>query len=341
MTAVPRLLIRSTLFVAAAIALAGCFSIESKFEISDDGTADIEFLLLVDTEQLSELAGLFGQDAGLIEQLSPSELLAELTEGEDPCADLTGSLIDYDVTVSEIEDGTSVGVGCTVEDVPLDDLDDLGADSALAITQDEDGTSFELRLEGVDELTDAGAGAGDVTDLLDVSIDELFEIRFVASAPGSLGDNNATSTSGSTATWVVTSDAAFVVDGNATMTAQWAAGGSGSSNVLWIVLGIVAVVAALAVIAYVLSRRSKQTDDATPDSAGGPPVFTPPTPGGTPPPPSSPPPASPPGAGPPSAAPPLGDAPPPPPASSPPPPPPPASPPPPPPPASPPPPPPS
>lgn len=323
MAAVPRLLIRSAAFLATVVVLAGCFSIESKFEISDDGTADIEFVLLVDTEQLSELAGLFGQDAGLIEQLSPSELLAELTEGEDPCADLTGSLIDYDVTVSEIEDGSAVGVGCTVEDVPLDDLNDIGADSALVITQDDDGTRFELTLAGVDELTDTGTGAGDVTDLLDIDVDDLLEIRFVASAPGSLGENNATSTSGSTATWVVTGDAAFVTGGTATMTAQWAAGGSGSSNVLWIILGIVAVVAAVAVIAYVLTHRSKPSDDGPSGSAdaGAPTPFTPPPPATLGGPPTAPPPPTPPSAAPP----------PPPPATSPPPPPPPSSPPPPPP----------
>lgn len=258
---------------AAAAALAGCFTIESTFDIGDDGTADVDFVLLIDTEQLSELAGLFGEDAGLVDELTPQQLLGEFTDGEDPCADLTSSLTDYEVGVREIEDGSSVGVGCTVNDVPVDELNEIGEDSELTITQDGGNTSFELRLDGVDEL------AGDTSELPPIpgfDLDELFQVRFSATAPGSLDTHNATSTDGATATWVVTADADFVVDGTATLTAQWEPGGAGSSSVLWIVLGIAGVVVAIVAIVLLLRRRGS-SDDTPPPSGGG--MFPPSPPG--------------------------------------------------------------
>lgn len=276
--------LRCTGIVAAATVLAGCFTIESTFVIDDDGTADVDFVLLVDTEQLSELAGMFGEDAGMLDELSPQELLGEITEGEDPCADLTSSLTDYEVTVREIEDDSSVGVGCTVNDVPIDDLNEIGEDSELRISQDDGNTSFELRLDGVDELA---GDTGDLPPIPGFDLDELFQIRFSATAPGSLSSHNATSTDGATATWVVTTDADFVVDGNATMTAQWEPGGSDSSSVLWIVLVVAG--AAVAVLAIVLLLRRRNSTDTAPPTDTTPPTDTaPPSASGPPPPPPPP-----------------------------------------------------
>jgi len=282
--------LRLAALTATTAVLAGCFTVESTFDIGDDGTADLDFVLLVDTERLSELAELFGEDAGLVDELSPQQLLGEITEGEDPCADLTSSLTDYEVSVREIEDGSRVGVGCTVEDVPIEDLNEIGEDSELVITQDGGDTSFELRLDGVDELA---GDTGELPPIPGFDLDELFQIRFSATAPGSLGSHNATSTDGATATWVVTADADFVVDGNATLTAQWEPGGSGSSSVLWIVLAVAGAVVAVVAIAVLLRRRSSSDDVAPPDASG----MAPPPPGAAPPPsPPPPPPPSAPGA---------------------------------------------
>jgi len=283
--------LRLAALTAAVVVLAGCFTVESTFDIGDDGTADLDVVLLIDTEQLSELAGMFGEDAGLVDELSPQQLLGEFTEGEDPCADLTSTLTDYEVNVREIEDGSRVGVGCTVNDVPIDELNEIGEDSELTITQDGGSTSFELRLDGVDELA---GDAGDLPPIPGFDLDELFQVRFSATAPGSLSSHNATSTDGATATWVVTTDADFVEDGSATLAARWEPGGSGSSSVLWIILAIAGAVAAVVAIALLLRRRG--SSDAPPDASG----MSPPPPGGAPsPPPSSSPPPPPPGAAPP------------------------------------------
>ncbi len=281
--------LRLAALTAAVVVLAGCFTVESTFDIGDDGTADLDVVLLIDTEQLSELAGIFGEDAGLVDELSPQQLLGEFTEGEDPCADLTSTLTDYEVNVREIEDGSRVGVGCTVNDVPIDELNEVGEDSELSITQDGGNTSFELRLDGVDELA---GDAGDLPPIPGFDLDELFQVRFSATAPGSLSSHNATSIDGATATWVVTTDADFVVDGSATLTARWEPGGSGSSSVLWIILAIAGAVVAVVAIALLLRRRG--SSDAPPDASG----MSPPPPGGVPSRPPSPPPP-PPGAAPP------------------------------------------
>jgi hypothetical protein len=315
-----RPLAATALAVAVAWLLAGCLSVESSFTIDDDGTVDVEFVTLFDVEELGELGALFGQDAAELEDLTGQDLLAELGEDADLCADLTTSLSgDYEVSRTEIDDDGTVGVGCEVLDVPITELSDVGPDSELVIEQDDTGTRFRAVLQGVDELT---AGGDDVTDFVDIDLEELFEIRFVVTAPGSLGSNNATSTSGSTATWVVTTDAAFVEGGDAVMQAEWTPGG-GDSSWLPIVLGVVVVIVVAALVALLLRTRRPTPADgmstpptgsatsppaapgppptgpaaAPPAAPGPPPAGPPPSPGSTaplPPPGSTPPPGAPP-----------------------------------------------
>ncbi len=309
--------------VAASLALAGCFSVESNITINDDGTADVELVTLIDTEQLAELGNLLGQDTGLLDGLSGEDLLNELTQGEDPCADLGSSFTDYEVSTREIDNGNEVGVGCVVQGVPIEELNSIGADSSFAIEQDDSGTRFSAVLQGVDELT---AGAEELP-LPGIDFDELFSIVFTATGPGSLGDNNATSTNGSTATWEITADAAFVEGGDATMTAEWTPGGSSDSSWLIVVLVVVGLVI-VGLIAFLLLRRKGQSAEPV-ESTGI--ATTPPPPPGSPaptvldgptdappvasppPPPASPPPPPPPSASPPPPPPPSAEPPPPPP----------------------------
>jgi len=285
---------RSILALAATSALlAGCFTVEASFTIKDDATADLDYLILIDTKQLQEFAGMLGEDAGALDDLSGDALLEELTGGDDPCADLTEELTAYDVSVREIDEDGEVGVGCTVSGVPITELNSLGDDtSTFSIEQDEQGTRFNAVLEGVDELTGDPSETDAMTEMLGISLDELFTIKFIVTAPGSLGENNATSTNGSTATWDVKPDSEFVTNGDANMNAEWTPGGGGSSSSTWIIVLIVAAIVAAAAVAFVLIKRSKGTNgDATTGGAptDGPaagPDMTPPAPGFTPPPPA-------------------------------------------------------
>ncbi|HUS43418.1 MAG TPA: hypothetical protein VMY16_12200 [Ilumatobacteraceae bacterium] len=273
----------------ASAVLAGCFTVEATFSINDDATADVDYLVLIDTEQLQELSGLLGEDTGALGDLSGDALLGEFLGGDDPCGDLTQELSTYEVSTREIDEGGEVGVGCTVSGVPIAELNSLGDDtSSFMIEQDDDGTRFDAVLEGVDELAGDPSETDMITEMLGVSLDDLFTIRFVVSAPGSLGDNNASSTGGATATWDVKPDADFVTDGDATMTAEWTPGG-GSSSSVWIILAIIATVAAIAAVAIVLVKRSKGQHTEVADAAAGvptsPPGTTPPSPITAPPPP--------------------------------------------------------
>ena len=279
----------AVLLVVASLLLTGCFRFESTYTINDDGTADVSILTVIDTEQLQELGGLLGQDTSDLMDLGGEDLLSTLSEGDDPCGDITGSLASYDVALEEINDGTEVGVRCTVSGVPIDELTTSGQDSSISIEQDDTGTRFTATLQGVDELT-GGADSGDITELLGLSLDELFSIVFSVSGPGTLGDNNASSTSGSTATWDITADADFVVDGDATLTAQWTPGGSSGSNTWIIIVAVlVALVGIAAVVFFVLRSRAGTPAADTPTTGVDAPPTVPPTapppPGNAPPPP--------------------------------------------------------
>lgn len=289
--------------IATSALLAGCFTLEATFTVNDDATADLDYLILLDTEKLEELSGLLGEDLGDVGDLSGDALLDEFFGGDDPCADLTEELTDYEVTTREIREDGEAGVGCTVIGVPIAELNSLGDDtSSFSIEQDDDGTRFNAVLEGVDELAGDPSETEMLTEMLGVSLDDLFTIRFIVTAPGSLGENNASSTDGSKATWEVKPDADFVTDGDATMTAEWTPGGGGGGSSLWIILVIIAVLAAIAAVAVVLVKRSKGQGPGSSDApaATPPPSGTPPPPG-TPTTPGTPPPPPPPGMAPPPA----------------------------------------
>ena len=296
----------------ASVALSGCLEFESTFEISDDGTVDVGIVTAIDTEQLEQLSALFGEDTSGLDGLSGEELLSEFSE-DDPCGELTNDLAGFEVSTREIDEGGRVGVGCTVNAVPIAELTDLGEDSALSITQDDEGTTFELSLSGVSEIT--GGGTDDL-GALGLSFEELIDFRFVVSAPGTLGENNATSTDGATATWVVAPDAAFIANDTASMSAVWTGSGSGSSDSSAALIIIVLAVLAVAAIAFLIIKRASgggtpnepETPAPVAPAAAGAPLGAPTT---TPPPPpssSAPPsdsdaaPMSPPSAEPPSSA---------------------------------------
>ena len=281
-----------------SVLLAGCFTVEATFTIKDDATADIDYLVLIDTEQLQKFSGLLGEDAGALDDLSGDALLEEVMGGDDPCSDLTGEFDDSQISTREIDDNGKVGVGCTVSGVPIAELDSLGADtSSFSIEQDAGVTRFNAVFEGVDELAGDPAETDAMTEMLGVTLDELLTIRFIVTAPGSLGENNASTTDGSTATWDVKPDSDFVTDGDATMTAEWTPGGGGGSSMA-IISAIVAALVAAAAVAIVLVKRSKGKPDeaaaAVADFPMAPSALTPQAPGTTaPPPPPPPPPASP------------------------------------------------
>jgi len=279
--------------VAGSLLLSSCFKFESNYTVHDDGTADVSIRTVIDTEQLAKFGGLLGEDTSQFDGLTGKDLVSSLNNGDDPCADVTGSLSGYDVKVEEINDGSETGVECTFTNVPIEKLTTSGEGSSMEIRQDAAGTQFTATLQGVDQLT-GGADTADLTSTLGVSLDDLFSIVFSVSAPGSLGDNNATSTSGSTATWEIKPDADFVTNGDANLTAVWTPGGGGSGSNIWIIVAVLAAIATAVALFFALRGRTQQpapagatTDGPAPSGPvpSGPTVMSPPTMPSAPPPP--------------------------------------------------------
>lgn len=236
----------------------GCLSAEFKVAINENDTADIAYTLLVDVEQLGELAAAMGSAIPDTADLSGDALVEELFEGEDPCDDLRTTLTTREVISTEVTEGGLSGVRCTATAIPLAELTDFGDDTTLSIVRAGSTTTVEIGLQGVDEL--AGADGDVMTEAIGSSFAELLQISFVMSAPGALGDNNATSVDGATATWLVTPDSAFVVNGDAQMRAVWTDSGSSGGGSTGIVVALVLLgVAIVAVVAVVVLRRRNST----------------------------------------------------------------------------------
>ena len=303
-----RTLLTTSAVALIAIVLSGCLQFESTFDIADDGTVDLGILIAFDVEQLQDLAEMFGESDVDLGELTGEDLLAELGTDSDPCADLTTSIADFEVTTEEFDEDGLVGVRCTVEGIPIEALTDLGTDSALAITQADGETTFDLTMSGLEELT---GGQDEALPIPGLDFEEIFEIRIIASAPGSLTDHNATSTDGASASWVITPDASFVSGDEAVMSARWAPGGGGGGS-SWLVplLIALAVIAVLGAVALVLTRNRRDSGAAGSSDV---PSGTPPPP---PPPATSGPATSPPPPPPPPTSGPTGSPPPPPPAPS-------------------------
>jgi hypothetical protein len=260
--------------LASTLLFAGCLSVESNLTINDDGTVDVQLSTAIDTEQLGRIGGLLGEDTNVLEGLGGDELLSQLTDGQNPCGDLTGALTDYEATTDEISDGSEVGVSCTVEGVPIEDLTSIGGGSSITIEQDDAGTRLSAQLEGLDQLTtglgdlgDIPGGTDAITELLGIDLDELFTITFNVTGPGTLGDNNATSTDGATATWDITADSSFIADGTATLTAEWTPGG-GSGSSTWIILAVIAAIIVIAAIVAAIVIGKRRSGPAATDAAG-------------------------------------------------------------------------
>jgi hypothetical protein len=256
--------------------LSGCFTLESRIDIGEDGTADISLTSLIDVERLESLLGSFGESTEGLGDLSGEALLEEFGEGEDPCGELTAEFGTDRVTTTEVSEGSRRGVTCTVSDIPLDQVVDLGEGASTQIQQADGVTTVELVLEGAADLT---GDPDEFTDLLGLSFEELFDLRFVISAPGRIVEHNATSVDGATATWRLTPDAEFLTGDEARLTARWEPGSAGSGGgTWWIVLVVVAGLAVIAgIVALVVSRRGRGgTGPSDPTGGLGVPAASPP-----------------------------------------------------------------
>lgn len=275
---------------------AGCLSLETRVDIDADGTADLGLTVLVDLGAIRTFGEMFGEDLSDLEALDGPDLVEEITEGENPCDDI-GDVPNTGVEVEEVRDGDRRGITCTVRNVPIAEFSNLDADdgASFEIRQDAEGTSIEIRFptEGLSQDTD------DLGAMLGLTFEELFDLTFVVSAPGRLVEHNGTSTSGSTVTWQITTNAPFLVGDDAVMTAEWSGFAESSDDgglplvlILAVILGLIVVAVAAVLIARSTKSGPSPSEPAAPVEPAATPTGPPPPPptGGTPMPPPPPPP---------------------------------------------------
>lgn len=254
------------LFAASLVAVVtGCFSAEMSITVRPDDTADVAYKVMIDVERLGELASALGSDLPDLSGFTGEELLDELSNGDNPCSELAAALAGRNVESTTVSEGSRRGVRCSVEAVPVGELDNLGDDTSIDIERNGDETVVTLNATGLDELTADSSGIGAE---LGASFSELLEISFVVSAPGTLVEHNATSVAGATATWIVSPEAPFVSGGRAQMRAVWTTAGSGpgssggSSTTVVVIVALGVVMAAVAVGLVLRRRRSPQPGGA-------------------------------------------------------------------------------
>ena len=186
------------LFVLMMLALSACtIRLDLGVNVNEDesGTFDLFMGFDEDLRQLMEQGT--GDGLGITEQLSD---------------------VPDDWTVEEVAEDGFEGVRISTDFESFDDLeakltemsDDggggLGSDmlSDFELTHEEDEYRFRADVSGVDEgLTEAvGDSGGDMLSGIDASMmEDLFEIRFRLTLPGSIGENNADAVSANTLTW--------------------------------------------------------------------------------------------------------------------------------------------
>lgn len=166
------------------------------------------------------------------------------------------SFEDLDARLAELGDTADTGVG-------TDFLSDF------SLTREGDEFRFNVDVSGLDEgLTDAvgDSGSEDLFSGIDPAsfFEDLFEIRFKLTLPGTIGDNNADAVDGNTLVWNVD-----LADEGGTFEATSSTAGDSSA----LILGVGAVAAAVVVgVGVVAVRRRK--DEAAVNAVNSTPMST-------------------------------------------------------------------
>lgn len=249
------------LFLLLTLVLSACtIRFDVGVEVNEDESGTFQLFMGFD-EEFRELASQGGgDDLNLTEDLSDvpegwtvEEVTEEGFEGVRVSAPFS-SFEDLETRIAELGDSTGEGVG-------TDFLTDFG------LTHEGDEFRFSVDVTGLDEelagsLGDAGGGGDDLFSGLDPSslIEDLFEIRFKLTLPGTIGDNNADSVDGNTLVWNV-----GLADEGGTYTAVSTTGGS-SSTLLYAGIAVAAIVV-VGVGVTAMNRRKNEAATAAVNSA--------------------------------------------------------------------------
>ncbi|MCP3994534.1 MAG: hypothetical protein GY722_05640 [bacterium] len=234
------------LFAVLVLVLSACtIRIDLVVNVNEDesGTFDLFVGFDEDLRQLMEQGG--GGDLDITEQFSDAPdnwTVEEVSEGGFEGVRISTdfeSFDDLEVKLAELSDDGGGGLGSDM----LSDFE---------LTHEEDEYRFRADVSGVDEgLTEAvGDSGGDMLSGFDASLmEDLFEIRFRLTLPGTIGDNNADGVNGNTLTWNLDVGA----DGDELYASSTAGGGSS----MMLIGGAAVAAVALVGVGVAASRRRK------------------------------------------------------------------------------------
>ncbi|MDJ0925038.1 MAG: hypothetical protein QNJ77_10790 [Acidimicrobiia bacterium] len=256
------------LFAVLVLLLSACtIRFDVQLEVNEDESGTFALFMGFDEEfqQLMEQGGGEGLDI--------TEGLADVPEGW---------------TVEEVEEDGFEGVRISTEFSDLEDLErrlsDLGEgqDSGIGtdflgdfgLTHEGDEFRFEVDVSGLDEELSGAVGDSGGEDLLSgldpaTLFEDLFEIRFNLTLPGTIQSHNADAINGNTLTWNVD-----ITDEGTTYQAVSTTGGGGSSLLLIGGVAAVVVIGGGAVIAMNRRRKTAAVEavNAAPTSLDAPPI---------------------------------------------------------------------
>lgn len=237
----------SIVALAAILLLAACeFRIRADLVIAEDESGILSVELAMD-EELATLAGSFGGELAIGEEIVPSGWTAELVsdegyEGIRASTDF-GSLDGLEQRLGELAEGTGTA------DTPL-----LAFLADISPTREEDIFRFHLLIPAeVEEMI--GEGLQESPIPIDLAVlDEVFDIRLSLVLPGDLLSSNADVVAGQTLVWEISlTDSGRVLQAESKL--------PGPDRTRLIAVGA-AVVALLVVVFFVVRlRRPRRTPD--------------------------------------------------------------------------------
>ncbi|WP_324649341.1 LppM family (lipo)protein [Georgenia sp. H159] len=226
--------VSALLLLPLLLVLAGCFRLDMGLTITEDETVDVSM-------EVGDLTGMATR-----EDLDCSDLESEI--GDTP--------EDVDFTVEEIEDDEG-NLGCRIAatGAPLDTMTGEG----MSIEKVDD--TFVFSFDG-DET-----GMGDTSGMEDMPAGMEPQVSISVTFPGEVIEADG-EIDGNTVTW--SGIEAFATGGSATGYAAGSGGGAGGvSTAVWVVLGVVALLAIAALI-YLISRKKRGGQSAGTAPYGGP-----------------------------------------------------------------------
>jgi len=218
---------RLTMVAALALLLTGCLKLDMNLEIQADDTVNGSVVFAVSKDVL-ELTGGSAEDLLGSDTPFPSDV-----EG---------------VTTEEYDDGKFAGQKFNFDGLPISEFSDPADPESLQITRDGD----TFKVTGVLDLSQGLSGATGATGGTGAQFLESAEIRVAITFPGEIIDSNG-QIDGNTVVW----EPKFGERLDIQATGSAIESGGSSSTLLYVLIGVGAVVVIAIIAALVMGRKKK------------------------------------------------------------------------------------